>query len=42
VGIVIFLEQEFGIDFSDINFDAALLDSIDLPSRSSSLITPIK
>ena len=28
--IVTFLEHEFGLYFSDINFDAALLDSIDL------------
>lgn len=30
VEIVTFLEEQFAMDFSDINFDTELLDSIDL------------
>jgi len=29
VEVVVFLETEFGLDFSNINFEVALIDSVD-------------
>ena len=29
VEIVVFLEEKFGVNFSDVGFDQALIDSVD-------------
>ena len=39
VEIVIFLEEKFGVDFAEIGFDQALIDSVD---AIAALIHPVK
>lgn len=29
MNLVVFLEQQFGLDFSDVDFDVSLVDSVD-------------
>jgi len=39
VEIVIFLEEKFGVDFAEIGFDQALIDSVD---AIAALVHPVK